>query len=74
MDQAKEYLESHEVRARYFLESGAPAEVILRLSQQEKCDFIIMGGYGFGPLLEVVLGSTVDQVLRDSLVPTLICR
>lgn len=74
LDQAKEYLEIHDVRAGYFLESGSPAEAILRLSQQEKCDFIIMGGYGFSPLLEVVLGSSVDQVLRESLVPTLICR
>jgi nucleotide-binding universal stress UspA family protein len=74
LDQAKRYLEIHEVRARYFLESEPPAEAILRLSQQEKCDFVIMGGYGFSPLLEVVLGSTVDQVLRDSLIPTLICR
>jgi nucleotide-binding universal stress UspA family protein len=74
LDQAKAYLEIHGVQARSFLESGAPAEVILRLCQQEKCDFIIMGGYGFSPLLEVVLGSTVDQVLRESLVPTLICR
>jgi len=47
---------------------------MLRLSQQAKCDFIIMGGYGFSALLEVVLGSSVDQVLRESLVPTLICR
>jgi nucleotide-binding universal stress UspA family protein len=74
LDQAKVYLENHGVQARYFLESAAPAEAILRLSQQEKCDFVIMGGYGFSPLLEVVLGSTVDQVLRESLVPTLICR
>jgi len=74
LDQAKAYLEIHDVRAGYFLESGSPAEAILRLSQQAKCDFIIMGGYGFSALLEVVLGSSVDQVLRESLVPTFICR
>jgi nucleotide-binding universal stress UspA family protein len=74
LDKAKHYLEIHDIEAKYFLESGPPAEAILKLSQQEKCDFIIMGGYGFSPLLEVVLGSTVDQVLRDSLSPTLICR
>jgi nucleotide-binding universal stress UspA family protein len=33
-----------------------------------------MGGYGYSPLLEVMLGSTVDQVLRESSLPTLICR
>ena len=74
LDQAQEYLAAHKAQASYFLESGPPAEAILGLSLQEKCDFIIMGGYGFSPLLEVVLGSTVDQVLRESLVPTLICR
>ncbi|NIN69699.1 MAG: universal stress protein, partial [Anaerolineae bacterium] len=37
-------------------------------------NLIIMGGYGYSPVLEVVLGSTVDQVLRHSRHPTLICR
>jgi nucleotide-binding universal stress UspA family protein len=35
---------------------------------------IVMGGYGRGPVLEVVLGSALDQVLRQSHRPTLICR
>jgi nucleotide-binding universal stress UspA family protein len=33
-----------------------------------------MGSYGYNPVLEVVLGSAVDQVLRSSQHPTLICR
>jgi nucleotide-binding universal stress UspA family protein len=33
-----------------------------------------MGGYGLSPVLEVVLGSAVDQVLRTSRQPMLICR
>jgi nucleotide-binding universal stress UspA family protein len=33
-----------------------------------------MGGYGRRPELEVVLGSAVDQVLRESRSPVLICR
>jgi nucleotide-binding universal stress UspA family protein len=33
-----------------------------------------MGGYGFSPLVEVVLGSAVDQVLRESSRPVLVCR
>jgi nucleotide-binding universal stress UspA family protein len=74
LDQAKAYLESHSIQAGYFLESGQPAEAILKVRQQEGCDLIIMGGYGLSPLLEFVLGSVVDQVLRESEVPTLICR
>ena len=33
-----------------------------------------MGGYGLNPMLEVILGSTVDRVLQESAVPILICR
>ena len=70
----KDYFTSHHVKAKYYLDSGTPTESILKISQQEQCDLVIMGGYGYSPLLEVVLGSTVDQVLRESLLPTLICR
>ena len=37
-------------------------------------DLILMGGYGYGPVAEVVLGSAVDGVLRASSQPVLICR
>jgi nucleotide-binding universal stress UspA family protein len=33
-----------------------------------------MGSYGFNPLLEVVLGSTVDKILRSAEMPVLVCR
>jgi len=33
-----------------------------------------MGGYGFSPVLEVVLGSAVDQVLREARGAVLVCR
>jgi nucleotide-binding universal stress UspA family protein len=35
---------------------------------------LLMGGYGFAPVFEVVLGSVVDEVLRESQKPVLICR
>jgi nucleotide-binding universal stress UspA family protein len=71
---AQEYLQEHEVDADYVEETGPVAEALLSTAGQRGCDFIIMGGYGFSPMLEVVLGSTVDQVLRASPLPTLICR
>jgi nucleotide-binding universal stress UspA family protein len=43
-------------------------------AEERGCDLIIMGGYGFNPVLEVVLGSAVDEVLRTSRRPMLICR
>jgi len=71
---AQRYLESHGVQGTYLVESGAIPEVILKTAKNQGSNLIIMGGYGRSPVLEVVLGSAVDQVLRDSRHPTLICR
>ncbi len=72
---AREYLESHEVEATFVKkESGPVGEAILNTVEARACNLIIMGGYGFSPMLEVVLGSTVDRVLRESRKPVLICR
>jgi nucleotide-binding universal stress UspA family protein len=71
---AREYLEAHGVQAEWVEESGPVAEAILRTAESRGCDLILMGGYGHGPAVEVVLGSAVDQVLRESRWPVLICR
>lgn len=71
---AHEYLATHEVRATYEQKSGPVAEAILQATEQYESDLIIMGNYGPHPLLEVVRGSTVDDVLRASRQPMLICR
>ncbi len=72
--EAQEYLQQHAIEADYVEETGPVADALLEVARQRNCDCIIMGGYGFSPMLEVVLGSTVDQVLRSSPWPTLICR
>jgi nucleotide-binding universal stress UspA family protein len=71
---AQEYLETHSVQAVFVKESGPVAEAILKTAGEHQSDLIIMGGYGHSPVLEVVLGSAVDQVLRASRRPMLICR
>lgn len=71
---AHEYLAIHDVRATYELKSGPVAEAILQTAEAHRSDLIIMGNYGPHPLLEVVRGSTVDDVLRASRQPMLICR
>jgi nucleotide-binding universal stress UspA family protein len=72
--QARSYLEEHGVTAEYRVESGSVGETILKNCDQEDCDFVLLGGYGLAPVLEVVMGSAVDQVLRQSCQPVLICR
>ena len=71
---AREYLMVHGVQAECVEESGPVPEAILRTAQAHQCDLLVMGGYGYGPLREAVLGSAVDRVLRESKVPVLLCR
>jgi nucleotide-binding universal stress UspA family protein len=74
LERAREYLVAHAVNATYLLERGTPPEVILQTAEKENVELIIMGGYGAAPVMEVVLGSAVDRVLRESRRPMLICR
>jgi nucleotide-binding universal stress UspA family protein len=71
---AQRYLETHGVEATFVKESGPVAEAVLKTAEEHESDLIIMGGYGLSPVLEVVLGSAVDRVLRTSRQPMLICR
>jgi nucleotide-binding universal stress UspA family protein len=74
LDEAQAYLEAHGVQARYQLRSGAVAQSLLDMADDQGCDFIVMGGYGYSPVLEVVLGSALDRLLRESAHPLLICQ
>ena len=71
----REYLDLHEVAATMVLREGAPvAQIIVAAADEHSANMIISGGYGAHPVVEVVLGSTVDQVLREAGRPVLICR
>ncbi len=74
LSEAREYLDRCEVTATYLIKSGQVAVSILGAGDTYGCDFYILGGYGLDPVLEVMLGSTVDHVLRQSKLPVLICR
>jgi nucleotide-binding universal stress UspA family protein len=74
LTQAQAYLEARGVQATWQAESGPVAETILQVAAAYQSNLIIMGGYGATPVLEVVLGSAVDQILRQARQPLLICR
>ena len=46
--------------------STRPAEVILRVAEEENADMIVLGSRGMGALKRAVLGSVSDSVLRNS--------
>jgi nucleotide-binding universal stress UspA family protein len=72
--ESKVYLQQHDVEASFIQKSGLVVAAILETSAEYCSDLIIMGGYGHSPIKDLVLGSSVDQVLRESKHPILICR
>jgi nucleotide-binding universal stress UspA family protein len=71
---AGEYARSQGAQATPVLEHGPVAGTILATAEAHDCDLILIGGYGYSPMVEVVLGSAVDEVLRASRQPVLVCR
>lgn len=71
---AEQYLTESKVTAAFQVESGPVAETIIETASQCSCDLILIGGYRASPLVEVLSGSIVDQILRQTDIPTLISR
>ena len=73
-DEARAYLNGHNLEANFLVESGDAAEVILQLARQLSLDWLLLGGYSASPMVEVVVGSTVEALLQQARIPMLICR
>jgi nucleotide-binding universal stress UspA family protein len=71
---AQAYLEERCARAEMIIKEGSVTQTILETAQERGCDLILIGGYKASPMVEVVKGSLVDELLRETHIPTLICR
>ena len=71
---ARRYLDSQNISARLIQKVGAVGTSILETVEEEKIDLILMGGYSRKPVAELILGSSVDEVLRTTKQPVFICR
>ena len=75
LQRARAYFDSRGVNnVEYLLRPGSIGDALLEVAETRKCNLMIMGGFGFRPVLNLVLGSTVDQILREFEQPILICR
>jgi nucleotide-binding universal stress UspA family protein len=74
IDDARFYLIARGVSATYVARQGPATGAIRETAEACGSDLIVMGGYGRQPLLELLRGSTVDQVLHWRRWPALICR
>jgi nucleotide-binding universal stress UspA family protein len=71
---AHSYLNKHGVAATYRIAHGDTVQALLDACSDTGSEVLLMGGYGAAPVVEVVFGSTVDEVMRKAQIPLLICR
>ena len=75
IDYARDYLQQSGVTwADYVLRDGPINEAILETAEERDINLLIMGGFGWRPALRLVLGSTVEHLLREFKQSMLICR
>lgn len=71
---AGDYLARAGVALELLVEKGEVAETIRRTARTRNHDLIVMGSPSLSPMLELVLGGTVKEMLRTAEVPLLLCR
>jgi len=71
---ARWYLNTHRVIGDIHLSYGEPADAILKTAHEGNFDLTLMGGYSTSPMLEIIIGSTLNKVLHNTKRPLLICR
>jgi nucleotide-binding universal stress UspA family protein len=74
LDEAQRYLQTRGVSATFREEHGSVPDSVLQAAAESGSDLIVMGGFGYSPVVEMVLGSALDRLLRESPHPLLICR
>ncbi|MEN4018474.1 MAG: universal stress protein [Methanobacterium sp.] len=61
--------ECKNVNLRTMIREGKPADIILKIAEEESVDQIVIGKSGKHGIEQFLLGSTADRVVRKSKVP-----
>lgn len=72
--QAKSYLSSYAVDARFEIDRGFPEQKIMDHLIQFGYDLLFIGAYGHRRIIEMVLGSTTEYILRKAPCPVFLNR
>jgi nucleotide-binding universal stress UspA family protein len=73
-DFVRRYLEFHEVDAEYIVTERGAMDQLKKTVDDLHPDIMLMGAYGVSMLRQIMDGSALDYMLRESSVPLLICR
>jgi len=74
LSEARQYLLEQGVEAEYRLDDGPVVETIVTVATKTNSDVIIMGGYTSSVMGEMLHDSKVNELLRASRLPMLVCR
>jgi nucleotide-binding universal stress UspA family protein len=74
LQQAKAYLGSYAINVKYEIDRGYPERKIVEYLVNLKHDMLFIGAYGHRRIIEMVLGSTTEYVLRNAPCPVFLNR
>ena len=74
LQEARSYLGSYGIETRYELARGYPEQKIVDYLVNFNYDLLFIGAYGHRRIIEMVLGSTTEYVLRKSPCPVFLNR
>ena len=72
--EARQYLEPYRIEPSFKLLSGHAHEEIVRFLSVSGTDLLFIGAYGHSRIIEMVLGSTTEYVLRNAPCPVFLSR
>jgi nucleotide-binding universal stress UspA family protein len=74
IQQARSYLSSYDVETRFEVDHGYPEQKIIEHLTNFDHDLLFIGAYGHRRIIEMVLGSATEYVLRNSPCPVFLNR
>ncbi len=75
MKGAQRYLGKHGVTdVKFVLRTGPISEAVLETAEENDCNLLLMGGFGFRSLRQLSLGSSAEDLLREFPHPMWVCR
>ena len=74
LNQARSYLEPYSIRAEFKLVPGHAHEGIISSLKEFAADLLFIGAYGHSRIIEMVLGSNTEFVLRNAPCPVFMSR
>ena len=74
LNQARAYMEPYSPVADFKLLSNHANEEVVRFLKDFEADLLFIGAYGHSRIIEMVLGSTTEYVLRNAPCPVFLSR